>query len=248
MPIFSIVWLSLILTIFSPLVAKAQESDACAAADKNCLLTQIESLTAQITETHWKDQTYREIAKLLAAERQAERAIGLIARIENPDTKAMTIRGIGMEAAKLTLPTDEYEALFAALRTEAEKIEHPPSYAIALTYIAMAQAFAGDDAGAMRTANDMENGALRNKAHAESAEIQAERGDPDAAMASIGAIDSASFRDKAYRTISKIFADRQKFDESLQSAMAIENSYQKAQAVLYLLAKQIAPEQVSLVE
>lgn len=246
MPFLSIV-VSFLIAL-APYPAQAQEKAACAATDKTCLFGQLESLTDTIGEQHWKDQTYREIAKLLTAEKQSDHAISLISRIENPDTKAMTIRGIGMEAAKLGLPPDEYDALFTALRAEAEKIEHPPSYAIALTYIAMAQAFAGDDTGAMVTANDMENDALRNKAHAEASEIQAERGDLAAAMASIGEIDSASFRDKAYRTISKIFADRQKYDEALESAMTIENSYQKAQAVLYILAKQIAPEQVSLVE
>lgn len=246
MPFLSIVLTGLVLLLASP-TASAQES-ACAATDKVCLLTQLENLTGMISETHWKDQTYRELAKLLAAENRGLRAIGLIALIENPDTKAMTIRGIGMEAAKLALPKAEYEALFSALRDEAEKIDHPPSYAIALTYIAMAQAFAGDDEGAMKTANDMENDALRNKAHGEAAEIQAERGDLPAAMASIGEIDSKPFRDKAHRTISKIFADRKKFDQALAAAMAIENSYQKAQAVLYLLSKQITPEEVSLVE
>lgn len=233
------------LLVISPL--SAQET-TCPANDKACLLQQLENLAGEIGETHWKDQTYRELAKLLAAEKQTGRALALIARIESPDTKAMTIRGIGMAAAKSDLSAADYATLFTDLRAEAEKIEHPPSYAIALTYIAMAQAFAGDDAGAMKTANEMKNDALRNKAHGESAEIQAERGDIDAAMTSIAAIDSPAFRDKAHRTISKIFADRQKYDEAQKAAMAIENTYQKAQSVLYILARQITPEEVSLVE
>ena len=36
--------------------------------------------------------------------------------------------------------------------------------------------------------------------------------------------------------------------DALKSAMAIDNSYQKAQSVLYILAKQITPQEVSLVE
>lgn len=220
----------------------------CPPEDKNCLMAHLETLTGTISEQNWKDQTYRELAKLRAQEKQGEQAIALIAKIENPDTKAMTIRGIGMAAAETDLTPEAYTTLFAALRAEAEKIEHPPSYAIALTYIAMSQAFAGDDDGAMKTAQDMTNSALRNKAFAESAEIQAENGRFDEAMKSIAAIDDGAFRDKAYRTISKIFSDREKYEDALKSATTIENSYQKAQSVLYILAKQITPKEVSLVE
>ena len=237
--------LATVLLLSAP--AFAQDT-RCKADDKSCLLTQLEEVAAQIPEKNWQDQMYRELAKLLTLEKQSERAIGLIGRIENPDTKAMTIRGIGMAAADTDMTPEELGPLFTALRTEAEKIEHPPSYAIALTYIAMAQAFAGDDAGAMKTAHDMENDALRNKAFGESAEIQAERGDLDAAMASIAAIDSPAFRNKAHGIISKIFTERKKYDEALESAMAIDNPYLQAQSILNILAKQISPEEVSLVE
>ncbi len=244
MPIFVIVT---ILFLFAAPVY-AQDAASCKADDRTCLLSQLEVLAGEIPEKNWQDQMYRELAKLLTLEKKSARAIPLIARIDNPDTKAMTIRGIGMAAHDAKMTPEEYGPLFTALRAEAEKIEHPPSYAIALTYIAMGQAFAGDDAGAMQTAKDMKNDALRNKAFGESAEIQAERNDLDAAMASIAAIDSPAFRNKAYGTISKIFADRKKYDEALKSAMAIDNEYLKAQAILNMLAKQITPEQVSLIE
>ncbi|MCB9991686.1 MAG: hypothetical protein H6867_10030 [Rhodospirillales bacterium] len=245
MPFIFIVFLAFV-TIFTAPAGAAE--NPCAAEDKICLMQELEKLTQGIDEKHWKDQTYREMAKLLATEKQTDKAITLIERIETPDTKAMTIRGIGMEAAKTDMTKEQFDDMFIKLRAEAEKIGHPPSYAIALTYIAMSQAFAGDDDGAMMTANDMKNDALRNKAHGESAEIQAERGDIDAAMASIAAIDSPAFRDKAHLTISKIFTSRKKYAEAQTAAMAIENTYQKAQAVLYILAKQITPEEVSLVE
>ncbi|PJB69130.1 MAG: hypothetical protein CO093_11195 [Alphaproteobacteria bacterium CG_4_9_14_3_um_filter_47_13] len=229
--------------------AYAQEKEvSCAGEDKGCLLRQLENVTGQITDQNWKDQTYRELAKLLANEMQENNAIALIGKIEHPDTKAMTIRGIGMAAAQQKRSKEEYKSLFTKLRTEAEKIDHPPSYAIALTYIAMAQAFAGDDDGAMKTASDMENEALRNKAYGESAEIQAEHGRFDQAMKSIAAINSGAFRDKAHRTISKILTNRKKYNEALASANAIENAYQKAQSLLYILARQITPGEVSLVE
>jgi predicted negative regulator of RcsB-dependent stress response len=221
---------------------------SCAAIDRSCLLEELEGLTSAIEEDKWRDQTYRELAKLLAQEKQTDQAISVIEKIENPDTKAMTIRGIGMAASNHDYTQNELATLFEALRLEADKIEHPPSYAIALTYIAMAQAFAGDDNGAMKTANDMKNNALRNKAFGEAAEIQAENGRFEEAMKSIKAIEDPAFKNKAYRTISKIFTDNQNYDAALKAAMTIDNTYQKAQSVLYILAKQITPTEVSLVE
>ncbi len=138
----------------------------------------------------------------------------------------------------MILPPRNTQLFFAKLRTVAEKIEHQPSYAIALTYIAMAQAFAGDDEGAWKTAADMENDALRHKAYGETAEIQAERGDSQAAMKSIGFIESLAFRNKAYAIVTKLLADRGKLEEALNSAKAITNDYKKAQALQYVLDKQ----------
>ncbi len=228
--------------------AAAQDTAPCAATDTACLLDTLETLTARIDEPRWQDQTYRELAKLLAQSGQTDRAIALVDRISNPDTRAMTVRGIGMAAAERDLSQEEYNNIFKSLHKKARTIDHAPSYAIALTYIAMAQAFAGDDEGATATAAGMENDALRNKAYAESAEIQAERGDLSAAMASIAAIDDAAFRNKAHGLVAEIFADDGNYDEALNAAMAIENTYQQARAVLYILAKQMTPEEVSLVE
>jgi len=221
---------------------RAEEPICNGGADRACLLGILQDSAGKIEETSWRDQTWRETARLLARDGQPLAAAALVEQIENPDTKAMTIRGIGMEAARLEADTADLSALFVRLREEAEKIEHPPSYAIALTYIAMAQAFAGDDAGAMQTAAAMESSALRNKAYAETAEIQAERGDLDAALVSIAAIDSPAFTNKALYTIARIFTDRQSYANALQAGMKIDNDYQKAQSILYILAKQMTPE------
>jgi len=233
--------------VFVPIYSHAQEV-SCQASDQACLFTELESLTGKIGESRWKDQTYRELTKLLASVKKTEDAIKVIDKINHADTKAMTIRGIGMAAAKTDLSKKEFQDLFHNLKLKAESIEHPQSYAIALTYIAMSQAFAGDDDGAMVTAKSMDNEDLRNKAFGESAEIQAEHGRFDEAMKSIAQIENTSYRDKAHRTISKIFSDRQKYDEAYKSAKAIESSYPKAQAVLYLLSKQITPKEVSLIK
>ncbi len=236
----------LLALLISPKAALAADPPACAGTDRGCLLKTLEGVTDTIGESQWRDQTYRELAKLLTHDRKTDQAIALIGKIQDPDTKAMTIRGIGMAAAAMKLGQPAYDALFTRLEAEAKKIDHPPSRSIAFTYIAMSQAFAGDDAGAMKTAQAMENSALRNKAHNEAAKIQADRNEFDAALASIAAIDDPAFRDKAHFTISRIFADSQRYSQALTASDKIVNTYQRAQAILYLLAKQITPDEVTV--
>ena len=255
LPFFILAFFISVLAV-SPANAKKENKAAtdiikasqCHHDDQDCLLSELESITDAIENKNWRDQTYREIAKLLAHEKKNAQALSLLNKIEHPDTKALTIRGIGMAAAQTDMNEQEFITLFGDLRAHAEKIEHPPSYAIALTYIAMSQAFSGDDAGALKTAMDMKNDALRNKALGESAEIQAERGDLERALESISHIDSDAFRNKAYRLISKIFAQEKHYDKAINAANQIDNTYQRAQAVLFILAQQITPEEVSLVE
>ena len=202
----------------------------CEISDKLCLMKEIKESADKIENQSWRDKAYRELAKSYTYEGFSDEAIALIAQIKTPDTQAMTIRGIGMAAADSKWPDKKrYDALFKKLTMEAEKIEHPPSHAIAYTYIAMAQAFAGDDAGATKTAKAMTNDALRNKAFGETAEIQAERGDYDAAMASIKEVGSLSFRNKAYTIVSAIFTKRGELDKAYKTAQNIENSYKRAQ-------------------
>ncbi len=204
----------------------------CSVTDKLCVMAEIKETASQIENKSWRDKVYRELAKSYTYEGHEDKAIELIDIIETPDTKAMTIRGIGMAAADREWKDKErYNALFKKLSAEAEKIKHPPSLAIAYTYIAMAQAFAKDDAGAMTTAKAMENDALRNKAFGESAEIQAERGDYDAAMESIAEIESASFRNKAYGTVARIFTKQGELDKAYKAANQIDNSYAKSQSL-----------------
>jgi len=224
------------VTIVRPTVA---QDTPCKAADRACVIGALIKASEGIENANWRDQSYREIAKSLAADGRFDQALGVWGRIENPDTKALTIRGIGMAAADHNLDDDTYQVLFTQLRAKAETIEHPPSYAIALTYIAMAQAFAGDDDGAWATAASMENDALRHKAYGETAEIQAEVGNVAGAMKSIGYIESVAFRNKAYALVSKILADRGMYDAALQAAAPLTNAYKKAKALQYVLDKQM---------
>ena len=221
--------------LFFTVPVGAQE---CGADDRACILQTIEAEAAKIENASWRDQTYRELAKTKAFEGDMDGAIAVIDKIENPDTQAMSIRGIGFAVADRGMRPAEYAGVFEKLRARAERIDHPPSYAIALTYIAMGQAFAGDNEGSWKTASEMENDALRHKAYGETAEIQAERGDYAAAMKSIAFIDSLAFRNKAYAIVTKILADRGQYDAAIGAAMKIDNAYKKSSALQYVLDKQ----------
>lgn len=217
----------------------APPQEPCQIEDRACVLKQIEDIAPAIDNKNWHDQTLRELAKTYAFEGDTDKAISLIPEIKTPDTQAMTIRGIGMAAAGNKLTKEQYESLFTKLRAVADStIKHPPSYAIALTYIAMAQAFAKDNEGAWKTAGSMENAALRHKAFAETAEIQAENGDFEASMHSIGLIESEAFRNKAYNVVSKIFAEKKLYQEALNAAAKITNAYKRAEALQFTLDRQ----------
>ncbi len=229
-----------IFAAFLPSDAYAQQDKkmpTCAAMDRPCLMRQIEILTPQIDKSEWKDQTLRELAKTYSYEGETDKAIALIGKITDNDTKAMTIRGIGMAAASLKWDRRRYESLFTKLAEEAAKITHAPSQGIAYTYISMSQAFAGDDEGARRTAAAMENTALRNKAFGEAAEIEADRGDLKNAMLSLDMIDSAPYKSKQYDIVSRIFLDKAMVEEAYTCASHIDNAYLKAKSIQRILNK-----------
>ncbi len=215
----------------------------CTAMDRPCLMRQIAALAPTINQQDWRDQTYRELAKTYAYEGEMDKAIALIPQIQKPDTKAMTIRGIGMAAASLKLPQGRYNALFTKLTEEANKISDGSAHGIALTYIAMAQAYAGDDNGARKTAATMTNAALRNKAYGETAEIQADRGDIANATISLDAIDVQSFKNKALDTVSKIFVNKAMINEAYSLSIKIDNAYLKTKSIQRILNKGNAEEQ-----
>ncbi len=224
--------------------AASSAPSLCAKADRRCLLDRLESLTATIPEENWRDRTWRELAKTLAFDGQATRAVAIIGKIKNPDTQAMTIRGIGMATAERKAQPDERRKIFAALRAEAEKITHKPSHAIALTYIAMGQAFAGDDEAARKTASQMQDPALRHKAFGETAEIEAERGDIAQMKQSLAAIDNDAYREKSSLTLVKILARARLFDDAQALAQTIANPTLQTEGIQFILDRQIPREAV----
>ena len=232
-----------ILFILAAPAQAEEKAPNCAAMDRPCLMKQVESLAPNVDRDDWRDQTYRELAKTYTYEGETAKAIALIGKIKSADTKAMTIRGIGMAAAAGKWTQARYVSLFEQLAGEAQKINHPPSQGIAYTYIAMAQAFAGNDDGARRTAATMENGALRNKAYGETAEIQAERGDLKNVMATLDFVDSQPYRSKAYDTVSRIFLDKAMIEEAYVCASKIDNAYLKAKSIQRILNKGNAEEE-----
>ncbi len=227
--------LMIIFVFLGILGACAGQAYACAIQDRACILNLLEQNALAIDHDSWRDQTLREYAKTLASDNQYDKAIAVIDQIKSPDTQALTIRGIGMAVAEHGLDGKDYHNIFTKLRARSDKITHPPSYAIALTYIAMAQAFADDDEGAWKTALDMENDALRHKAFGETAEIQAEKGKYKQAMTSITYIESEAYRNKAYSITSKLFADAGHLQDALNTATQITNAYKQANALQYVL-------------
>lgn len=237
--------LALILLFFPILSLRAEQTPphpSCAKADRTCMLERLETLTAAIPEDSWRDRTWRELAKTLAFDGQADRAIAIIGKIKKPDTQAMTIRGIGMATAERKAPPEERGKIFQNLRAAAEKIEHKPSHAIALTYIAMAQAFAGDDEAARKTASEMTDDALRHKAYGETAEIEAERGDIEQMKRSLAAIDNDAYRAKSSLTVTKILARARLFDAAAELVQTIANPTLQTEGLQFILDRQISRE------
>ena len=81
--------ISFLLGCFA-LHAKADSPpEACPPDDKNCMMEQLESVAHTITEERWRDQTYRELAKTYTYAGKPDKAIALINKINNSDTKPM---------------------------------------------------------------------------------------------------------------------------------------------------------------
>jgi len=218
----------------------AEDRPVCtSAADRACVARSILFDMQGVNELQWRDATLRDLAGSYTYDGKIDQAIGLIDQIKNPDTQAMTVRMIGMTAAlyRKDAPS-ELKTIFAKLTTRTDKMTDASGQAIAYTYIAMAQAFAGLDADAEKTAGAMTNAALRHKAFGETAEIQAERGDIEAAMGSIKKIDIASFRNKAYQNVAEIMMKKGDYDGALKSANNIDNAMKRAQTLQKLMHSQ----------
>lgn len=232
-----------ILALGAGMAHADEKKKSCAATDRPCLLREMETLIPTIDNADWRDQSYRELAKTYAYDGQIQKAIAIIPKVSNNDTRAMTIRGIGMGAASAKLSKTQYASLWKDLSSEAAKITHAPSQGIAYTYISMSQVYAGDDNAARETASKMGNAALRNKAYGEAAEIEAERGDLQNALLSLAAIDAPPYRDKEYDIVSRIFVGKDLIAEAYTCAGKISNTYLRGKAIQRILNKGNAEEE-----
>lgn len=229
--------ISLIIMLLFAFPAHGRNIAACSGAITDCVLEELSFAIDNIDDKKWQDIALRELAKSMTLNNDADNAIKLLNQIEHPDTKALTIRGIGMNAAKLKQSETYYKDLFKRLLVEADRIEHKPSHAIAITYISMAQSYAQLDDDAIKTAFTMENKSLKHKALGEIAEIQAEDNKNDLALKTILLIDSEAYRNKSYRIISKIMANKGNIDYAFTSAKLITNNTAKAKSLQSLVNK-----------
>jgi len=221
-----------IIAIIGLTPIKSYAQIACTTNDLPCLFKTIEAEALKMNEPRWRNHAYRDLAVSKAMNGDIDGATALIAKINNADTQAMTIRAIGMAVAiHQNLPDDSYRSIFSQLDKSAQTIKDAGAKDIAYTYIAMAQAFAKLDDDATKTTLQMTNPALKHKAYGETAEIQAERGNATAALASINAIDSDAFKNKALAIVSGIFLKRDEIDTALSFAMKIENPTKKISAI-----------------
>lgn len=221
--------------------AKKPASACTAAEDRDCILNAWEKTADKIDDEKWRDISYRELAKTLAADNKLDVAQSIIGKIKNPDTQALAIRGIGYAAAYNKLTDEAYTDLFSDLSVIARNIAHIPSQEIAFTYIAMSQALAGQNEAAYKTAAAMTNQSLRNKAYGEIGEIYANKGDITGALLSESKIDSDAYRNKSQLILAKIFANKNMFNEALQMTSEITNPVLKAEGYQFILTKQKPP-------
>jgi predicted negative regulator of RcsB-dependent stress response len=219
--------------LYSPYALSQQIN--CDRENHTCHYEALLQTVKDIENTKWKDQTYKDVSVLLTSSNQPLKALKTLNLISNPDTKAMAIRA----CAKVVAEHDSYKKnasqLFEQLITSADSIEHPPSKAIAYTYIAIAQAEYGAFPNALNTASLMHNESLKNKALAEISKIMAQRNQFNETIEALSSIQSEHYRDKTSLSISKIYSENNQYDEAMKIMSMIHNPYQKSQSLLAII-------------
>lgn len=225
--------LSALLLITNPAYAESW----CSNMAKPCLSNRLEQIAPQVTNEKWRNSLYKDLAVIYVRDNHFDKALQQLRKISVPDTQAMTVRSMGMAFAKQKPPAtpEQKTAFFDSLKKATENIKHPPSHEIAHTYIAMAQALAGEENASNETAKNMENQALRNKAFAESSEIFAKKGHFETAFRTITYIDTQSFRNKALKIIADIALKDHLYNHALKAGQKIENTWLQAQTIKNIL-------------
>ena len=137
-------------------------------------------------------------------------------------------------AACFSSPTAEClfaEAIRAAKRIDAGRIDDAFWSSGALDRIVEVQAQAGDIAGALRTAGLIDGTFSRNRALGSIVEAQAQAGDIAGALRTAGRNDDASWRAGALRRIAKAQAQAEDIAGALRTAGRIDEAYSRAGAL-----------------
>ena len=201
----------------------------------SCAGAALDKLIPQIYNTRWRDQSFREQAKILIRHGSVDKAMSLLPQISNEDTKALTIRAIGIGMAELPLAPAAQNEYFDTLHKQAMTISHTGSQEIAMTYIAIAEASAGLFERALTSARTLRTNSLRNKSYQEIAEVLSAKGDTDNSFAALNLIDDPSFRNKAYGVIAAVFIKHGQLAAALQFAEHIEDPYIKSNSFLNIM-------------
>ncbi|MBI1326758.1 MAG: hypothetical protein GC136_03850 [Alphaproteobacteria bacterium] len=209
----------------------------CAVVDNACMAKYMAELAKVIQEKDWHDKVLREAAKFMTAAGMWQESLNLIPQIYNEDTKAMTIRGIGMALADKNLQQPELIAAFEKLMQAATTITTEASNAVAVTYVAMGQAEAGLGDEALKTAALMTNAALRNKAYGEIAETHAKKAHFADIPKALAKIDDLSFKDKYAHRCVEVLTSSHHIEQAVETAKLISDPYKKASALGLVLER-----------
>jgi hypothetical protein len=231
--------LVMIALLNAPQAARA-DNTSCALKQSDeamlaCAAASLDMLIPQINNARWRDQSFREQAKILIRQGSAAKAIELITQISNEDTQALTIRAIGVAMADLSLDADILNAHFDTLHAQAMAITHTGSQDIALTYIAIAESSAGLFERALTTAQTLKTVSLRNKSYQEIAEILSVKGDVENSFKALQLIDDAAFQNKAYGIVAGLLIKHKQLPAALKAAEHIQDPYIKANTVLNII-------------
>lgn len=220
------------------------QKQKCKASLPICLLDDLEEQIPAIKRQSWRDRAWREYAKSRAQLGETRAALEIIDRVKNPDTQAMTIRGIAMATAEAQKPVVDKKRIFDKLELSAEALEHKPSRRIAMTYIAAARAVAGTDKAAHTTARQIGNRDMRNKAYGEIAEKQAKAGRVAALRESLGKITDTTYANKQRKKTALLLAENNNPQAARELALAIENNNVLTARTLQMLVTRLLEKDV----
>jgi hypothetical protein len=216
---------------------------SCKEDIRSCLLDDLKAAITKIDKQTWTDRALRDFAKVQAELGTVTPALKAAQKIDNPDTRAMALRGIAIAVAQSERYAPAQDTILAKISRQAKTMDHAPSRAIARTYIAKALAIAGHDRSAYETAAKIDNGDMRNKAYGAIAEAQARQGHTQAVITSLGKVDDAGYRNRQYKTTAKMLADKGDMKAARRLANAIEGNAVLRAGTLQALLNRISKKQ-----